>query len=146
MLSLYTLKPIDSEAVQVAAKETRLIVTVEKHTIRRGLGSVVAEVLAEEKNLCAPLVRFGAPDDIHKSVGSQRFCLEANRIETRNLFSGNLLRHPAFENINCRIVGNLDNTDLIMNNTFFIGVYPGISEPQLAKIADTFARFMKGER
>jgi len=72
--------------------------------------------------------------------------LEANRIETRNLFSGNLLRHPAFENINCRIVGNLDNTDLIMNNTFFIGVYPGISEPQIDKIADTFARFMKGER
>jgi CDP-6-deoxy-D-xylo-4-hexulose-3-dehydrase len=72
--------------------------------------------------------------------------LEANRIETRNLFSGNLLRHPAFENINCRIVGNLDNTDLIMNNTFFIGVYPGIGQPQLEKIADTFARFMNGER
>jgi CDP-6-deoxy-D-xylo-4-hexulose-3-dehydrase len=72
--------------------------------------------------------------------------LEANRIETRNLFSGNLLRHPAFQGINCRIVGNLDNTDLIMNNTFFIGVYPGIGEPQLEKIADTFARFMNGER
>jgi CDP-6-deoxy-D-xylo-4-hexulose-3-dehydrase len=72
--------------------------------------------------------------------------LEANRIETRNLFSGNLLRHPAFENINCRIVGNLDNTDMIMNNTFFIGVYPGIGQPQLEKIADTFARFMNGER
>jgi CDP-4-dehydro-6-deoxyglucose reductase, E1 len=72
--------------------------------------------------------------------------LEANRIETRNIFSGNLLRHPAFENINCRIVGDLDNTDLIMNNTFFIGVYPGIGQPQLDKIADTFARFMNGER
>lgn len=72
--------------------------------------------------------------------------LEANRIETRNLFSGNLLRHPAFENINCRVVGGLENTDLIMNNTFFIGVYPGIGQPQLDKIADTFARFMSGER
>jgi CDP-6-deoxy-D-xylo-4-hexulose-3-dehydrase len=61
--------------------------------------------------------------------------LEANRIETRNLFSGNLLRHPAFESINCRIVGDLGNTDLIMNNTFFIGVYPGIGQPQLDKIA-----------
>ena len=72
--------------------------------------------------------------------------LEDNRIETRNLFSGNLLRHPAFENIQCRVVGDLSNTDLIMNNTFFIGVYPGIGEPQLEKIADTFERFMKGKR
>jgi len=72
--------------------------------------------------------------------------LEANRIETRNLFSGNLLRHPAFENIQCRVVGDLSNTDIIMNNTFFIGVYPGIGQPQLDKIADAFARFMNGER
>jgi CDP-6-deoxy-D-xylo-4-hexulose-3-dehydrase len=72
--------------------------------------------------------------------------LEANRIETRNLFSGNLLRHPAFENIQCRVVGDLSNTDIIMNNTFFIGVYPGIGTPQLDKIDDMFARFMKGKR
>jgi CDP-6-deoxy-D-xylo-4-hexulose-3-dehydrase len=72
--------------------------------------------------------------------------LEANRIETRNMFSGNLLRHPAFENIKCRIVGDLNNTDLITNNTFFIGVYPGIGQPQLEKVADTLARFMNGER
>ena len=72
--------------------------------------------------------------------------LEENRIETRNLFSGNLLRHPAFENIQHRVVGDLKNTDLIMNNSFFIGVYPGIDELQLEKIADIFGRFMKGER
>lgn len=72
--------------------------------------------------------------------------LEANKIETRNLFSGNLLRHPAFEGINCRIVGGLENTDLIMNNTFFIGVYPGIGGPELDKMAGTFTRFMGGER
>ncbi len=72
--------------------------------------------------------------------------LEDNYIETRNLFSGNLLRHPAFKDINCRIVGNLNNTDFVMNNTFFIGVYPGIGEAQIQKIADVFARFMKGRR
>jgi CDP-6-deoxy-D-xylo-4-hexulose-3-dehydrase len=72
--------------------------------------------------------------------------LEANRIETRNLFSGNLLRHPAFENIQCRVVGDLSNTDIIMNNTFFIGVYPEIGTPQLDKIEDIFVRFMKGKR
>jgi CDP-6-deoxy-D-xylo-4-hexulose-3-dehydrase len=72
--------------------------------------------------------------------------LEANKIETRNLFSGNLLRHPAFQKINCRVVGELTNTDTIMNDTFFIGVYPGIHQGHLDKIADTFARFMQGER
>ena len=72
--------------------------------------------------------------------------LEANRIETRNLFSGNLLRHPAFEAIPRRVVGVLTNTDLIMNNTFFIGVYPGIDEPQLDYLDSVFARFMRGER
>ncbi len=72
--------------------------------------------------------------------------LELNRIETRPLFGGNLLRHPAFENIQHRVVGDLTNTDTVMNNTFFIGVYPGIGNPQLDHIAEVFARFMRGER
>jgi CDP-6-deoxy-D-xylo-4-hexulose-3-dehydrase len=72
--------------------------------------------------------------------------LELNRIETRNLFSGNLLRHPAFEDIEYRIVGDLNNTDIIMNNTFFIGVYPGINQLHLEWIQNTFHRFMNGER
>jgi CDP-6-deoxy-D-xylo-4-hexulose-3-dehydrase len=71
--------------------------------------------------------------------------LEANHIETRNLFSGNLLRHPAFEKIHCRVAVDLANTDFIMNNTFFIGVYPGITHAQLEKIAETFRRFMNNE-
>jgi len=72
--------------------------------------------------------------------------LELNRIETRNLFSGNLLCHPAFEAIPHRVVGDLKNTDFIMNNTFFIGVYPGIDDNQLEHIATTFKGFMRGER
>jgi len=72
--------------------------------------------------------------------------LEDNRIETRNLFSGNLLRHPAFESSDCRTAGDLKNTDIIMNNSFFIGVYPGINEQHIEKMANTFKRFMKGER
>jgi CDP-6-deoxy-D-xylo-4-hexulose-3-dehydrase len=68
--------------------------------------------------------------------------LEANRIETRNLFSGNLLCHPAFAGIEHRVVGDLANTDAITNNTFFIGLYPGIGETELGVIADAFRRFM----
>jgi CDP-6-deoxy-D-xylo-4-hexulose-3-dehydrase len=72
--------------------------------------------------------------------------LEANRIETRGLFSGNLLRHPAFEAIERRVVGDLENTDAIMNRTFFVGVYPGIDEARMDYVIDAFARFMDGAR
>jgi CDP-6-deoxy-D-xylo-4-hexulose-3-dehydrase len=72
--------------------------------------------------------------------------LEANKIETRSLFAGNLLRHPAFAGIPHRVVGGLANTDVVMHNTFFIGVYPGLDVPRLQHMASAFARFMSGER
>ena len=72
--------------------------------------------------------------------------LETNRIETRNLFSGNLLCHPAFQFISRRVVGELENTNRVMNNTFFIGVYPGINDIQLEYLDSVFNRFMRGER
>lgn len=72
--------------------------------------------------------------------------LEMNRIETRNLFAGNLLRHPAFMNIEHRVVGSLNNTDIITERTFFIGVYPGIDSSRLDYMASVFAKFMQGDR
>ena len=72
--------------------------------------------------------------------------LEANRIETRTLFSGNLLRHPAFQAIEHRVVGDLANTDAVMERTFFVGVYPGIDDARLDYMIETFGRFMAGER
>ena len=72
--------------------------------------------------------------------------LEANRVETRSLFAGNLLRHPAFQAIPHRIVRDLVNTDTVMNNTFFVGVYPGLDSARLDYMAAVFTRFMSGER
>jgi len=69
--------------------------------------------------------------------------LEKNGVETRNLFSGNLLRHPAFRNIKCRVVGDLKNTDFVTENTFFIGVYPGLSKADLHYVANIFKKFIK---
>jgi CDP-6-deoxy-D-xylo-4-hexulose-3-dehydrase len=68
--------------------------------------------------------------------------LESRKIETRNLFSGNLLRHPAFKDIQCRIVGDLKNSDLITTNTFFIGVYPGLMDTHLDYMGAMFGEFM----
>jgi CDP-6-deoxy-D-xylo-4-hexulose-3-dehydrase len=69
--------------------------------------------------------------------------LESAKIETRNLFCGNLVRHPAYAEIACRIAGDLRNTDIIMNNSFFIGVYPGLTDEHIGYIAATFRDFMK---
>jgi len=72
--------------------------------------------------------------------------LETHRIETRGLFSGNLIRHPAFEACPHRVVRNLDNTDTVMNNSLFIGVYPGLGQAQFDYVADVVAKFMNGDR
>ena len=69
--------------------------------------------------------------------------LEAAKIETRNLFCGNLVRQPAYADIECRIVGDLRNTDSIMRDTFFLGVYPGITETQIAYIGEVFRKFLE---
>jgi len=69
--------------------------------------------------------------------------LENRKIETRNLFAGNLTKHPAFLDVKYRIVGDLRNTDYIMNNTFFIGTYPGLSFDKVKYVLDSFNSFFK---
>jgi CDP-6-deoxy-D-xylo-4-hexulose-3-dehydrase len=69
--------------------------------------------------------------------------LEQNGIGTRLLFAGNMLRQPAFTNsdIRYRVVGDLNNADKIMMNTFWIGVWPGISEKALYYVLEQFESF-----
>jgi dTDP-4-amino-4,6-dideoxygalactose transaminase len=67
--------------------------------------------------------------------------LEDHKIATRTLFGGNLTRQPAYEKTKYRIVGDLKNTDLVMNNLFWIGVYPGITEEMIIYIHKTFREF-----
>lgn len=69
--------------------------------------------------------------------------LNNNKIHTRNLFAGNLLRQPAFKNIERRVVGDLENTDFIMNNTFFIGVYPGLGKEEIEYVLSKFNEFFQ---
>jgi CDP-6-deoxy-D-xylo-4-hexulose-3-dehydrase len=82
---------------------------------------------------------------LKKNVGFSRrdliLHLEQQGIETRPLFAGNILKQPAFQNIACRISGSLENADLIMNNSFFVGLYPGISQEHLDKIISGFELF-----
>lgn len=64
-------------------------------------------------------------------------------IETRNLFAGNITKQPAFVDKEWRIVNSLKNTDYIMNNTFFLGTYPGLKEEMFLYVEDVLSEFLK---
>ncbi len=69
--------------------------------------------------------------------------LDSKKIGTRLIFAGNLLRQPAYEGWEHRVVGDLTNTDYVMNSVFWVGVYPGLTPPMLDYIAETMTEFAK---
>ncbi len=87
-------------------------------------------------------VREGAPFTRAALVAA----LEAKKIGTRLLFGGNLLRQPAYEGRAHRAIGNLRNSDYVMNNVFWIGVYPGLTDEMLDFIAKTILDFVANSR
>jgi CDP-6-deoxy-D-xylo-4-hexulose-3-dehydrase len=69
--------------------------------------------------------------------------LNSNLIETRNLFAGNITKQPGFINQLWRISDHLKNTDYIMNNTFFLGTYPGLTTMMFEFVEDVIDTFIK---
>ena len=104
-------------------------------------------LMKEDKN--EEVSYFGFPAVVKTSAPFSRNefteYLEKNKIGTRNIFSGNLLRHPAYisRKKNFKIIGDHKNADLIMNNAFWLGVYPGISKEMLKYIGNTVKGFIK---
>ena len=69
--------------------------------------------------------------------------LEQNKIATRMLFGGNLIKQPAYMHTKYKVSGSLNNTDLVMNNLFWIGVYPGLTKEMLNYVCEQFDTFFK---
>ncbi len=69
--------------------------------------------------------------------------LEKHKVGTRNVFSGNLLKHPAYKDIKCRLIGKMTNADIIMNQAFWLGVFPGIGEEQISYVRHTIDTFIQ---
>ena len=84
-------------------------------------------------------VRETAPFSRHQITSF----LESKMVETRNLFAGNLIKQPAYKDIHCRVVGELPNSDQIMRNVFFVGVYPGLSQTKLDYMVESFEAFFR---
>lgn len=95
---------------------------------------------ADNSYFCFPIsVSKGAP---FKRKDMLEY-LESQGIETRLIFSGNITRQPAFKNITCKIPYPLKNSNYIMKNSFFIGIYPKIKKKELRYIAKTMDTFLK---
>lgn len=108
-------------------------------------------ILPEKEPLSEPSW-FGFTLTVRDNAG---FCksdivsyLENNKIQTRMLFAGNLLNQPCFNELRqagegYRVIGDLANTNIIMNNTFWLGVYPGMNESKLNYIVETIRSYIK---
>ena len=83
---------------------------------------------------------FGFPITVRTDAGVSRDAvtrrLESRGIRTRLLFGGNLTRQPAYTDVPFRVVGDLVNADVIMNDTFWVGIYPGLDHAMLGYLAD----------
>jgi len=88
---------------------------------------------------------FGFPITLKDNVGAQRVdllrFLDENKIGSRLLFAGNVLKQPYFKNIPHRVVGSLENTDKTMNDTFWLGIYPALDEDHFEYMAEKLEEF-----
>ena len=90
---------------------------------------------------------FSFPLTLREGVPFDRFAitsyLEKAMIQTRPLFAGNVIRQPAYQNSKYRLVDDLKNSDHILHNTFFVGIYPALGEAEIDYIAENIHNFIK---
>ena len=150
----YNLKVTDMQAAIGVAQLQKLDAFVAAR--KRNHAALIAGLRKHERHLilhaapptadpawfgCVLTVRPEAPFTRNELTAA----LEAAKIETRNLFCGNLLRHPAYTEIVHRVSGTLTNTDLVSSNTFFIGVYPGMTDDMIKYMLGVMDAFIGGK-
>jgi len=148
----YNLKPLDLQAAIGLAQMEKLpeFISARRQNYKRYAEALTAheDFLIFQKPtpnsdpswfLFFMTVQDGAPFTRQEFVAY----LEKHKIQTRMLFGGNLLRQPAYQYIPHRVVGNLKNTDKIMNDGFGVGVYPGLSEEMIEYIIETIKKFLQ---
>jgi CDP-6-deoxy-D-xylo-4-hexulose-3-dehydrase len=146
----YNLKITDMQAACGLAQMDSVEQFVEQRKanfvyLKEGLASCEEFIILPEATEKSDPSWFGFPITIKPESGIARVDLlkfmDQFKIGTRLLFAGNLTRQPYFENVEYRVVGELTNTDIIMNHTFWIGVYPGLSKDHLDFVIQKFEEF-----
>ena len=146
----YNLKITDMQAACALAQMDRLEEFIAKRRanfsyLKNRLASVEQFLHLPEITLNSEPSWFGFPLVLKESSGVKRTdlinFLEQNKIGTRLLFAGNLTKQPYMAGCNFRVSGDLTNTDIVMNQTFWLGTFPGLGEPQLDYITDKLEEF-----
>ncbi len=147
----YNLKATDMQAalgVSQIAKLPRFIARRKENFayLKAALQPLTDVLMLPEATEGADPSWFGFPIAVHEDAPFTRDELtrhfDAAKIGTRLMFAGNLLRQPAYQGIECRVIGDMKNTDFVMNQVFWLGVFPGLTEPMLDYIADTAKAFV----
>ncbi len=153
----YNLKSTDMQASVGCAQLQKLPGFVEDRKrnwsyLREKLETVSDKLILPEKTEKSNPSWFGFLITVKEDAGFTRDditqYLEAKNIQTRNLFSGNYIKHPCFDEMRetqtgYRVVGTLKNTDRIMNQSFWIGVYPGMTREKLDYMVKTVEEFVE---
>ena len=148
----YNLKVTDMQAAVGVAQLKKLPEFIEKR--KQNFQTIYDFLTPFEAYLVLPKATpnsdpswFGFPISIKEEAPFSRneltAYLEKHMITTRLIFAGNVTKQPAYLDIEKRIVGDLKHTDFVMNQTFFIGVYPGLTEAMLAHVKETFTSFFE---
>ncbi|MBE6015718.1 MAG: lipopolysaccharide biosynthesis protein RfbH [Lachnospiraceae bacterium] len=152
----YNLKVTDMQAAVGCAQLDKLPGFIEARRrnwelLHKKLSCVEDKLILPEAALGSNPSWFGFLMTVRPESGLKRnditTSLEKKNIQTRLLFSGNIIKHPCFDEIRgtdaYRVVGGLTNTDLIMENSFWVGVYPGMSESMLEYMAESIIEAVK---
>lgn len=143
----YNLKITDMQAACGLAQMDRVegLVNARKENfayLKAGLQSCIDFIELPEATAKSDPSWFGFPITLKEDSGITRNelikFLDEAKIGTRLLFAGNLTRQPYFEHVNYRVVGKLTNTDRIMHQTFWIGIYPGLTKQHLDYVISKF--------
>lgn len=151
----YNLKITDMQAAIGCAQLKKLPGFVQKRrehwdALRSGLACVENRIILPEKCPKSSPCWFGFIMTAREGCDSSSIVrkIEEAGIQTRRLFSGNITRHPAFDSIRgtdaYRVVGGLKETDRIMRDSFWVGVYPGLTEEILNYMTDSIIKAVKG--